>query len=264
MNRPRPSLLELFDPLAGALCVPLPESPPISPLTSTKSLETKAEGNESAIDELTTSAFFKQVSQPIFSSSKNMCTSTPEPLINFGEIEEVELGAEGPKVSSMSPLTMIMDDDIIPSPPQSKCRSISAHAASSINSPMSRSQQYSPRSEPSISVTNFSDNDDPSLAMMTHSIQPTYPREAPLTKESGEDVGLMRSRRRSSIDIATVSAHAFASLRARDASFDLLNGESSFLESKGFEDEDIYQNSIVRTHTEYEANEISQQNGNVP
>ncbi|KAF8525859.1 hypothetical protein BU17DRAFT_83365 [Hysterangium stoloniferum] len=230
MNKPRPSLLDLFDPLAGALCIPLPESRPDSPITPTDSLETGAD--ENAINGLTMSAFFKRLSKPTVKNSQYDCTSTSGPLINFGEMGAVETFSASP--------AMTTDDCSFLSPPQTESGFISVDTATSLNETQTVKSSF-----PLISVTRFSNDDDDSVSMVT--------------KESCEDVGLTRARRRSSIDIATtISTFTSESLHAApNASFDLLNGEISFL-SKGAEEDEIYHTSTDGAHIEDNANAASQ------
>ena len=257
-SKPRPSLLDLFDPLlADAVRVPIPESPPMTPQ---KTRERSAENKENlAPNELTMSVFFNRISRNM--SSPNLkATGLPSgPLVDL-EDTEIWPGDGKEQVSPRVPLTELsVDDFLMPSNSSlnygsSNQKSVSQNRSffsGTVPSPLHQTQSAtSPL--PAISE-NDSCHCEGSIMHVTHSpVDSVLPQILESRRESlqtSPSKGLLfpdknnnpdkQFRRRSSIDIsATLSSLSSSSFHMPDASFDLVNGEISFL-TKNFEEFDV-------------------------
>lgn len=237
-SKPRPSLLNLFDPLlADAIKVPIPESPPMTPQ---KSREPHLEDKENmAPNELTMSAFFNRVSK-----NTNM-KSTNHPSALLVDLEDREVLSEDcrTQVLPRAPLTELSVDDFAFSSDLSlnHCPSSSEIILSPL-SPL-RQTQLTASPLPAISE-NDSRHFEGSLVQNTQTpIDSGLPktlepwRERSQTSSSkgrlrpdGRNNSAKLFRRRSSIDISTtLSSLSSSPFHMPDASFDLINGEISFL-----------------------------------
>lgn len=257
-SKPRPSLLDLFDPLlAKAVNVPIPESPPTTP-------QRGLEKENLYPNELTMSVFFNRISRTMATSSPTMKSASIS-SVQLVELEDADVGS----AQARAPLIELsLNDFSIPANPLSDSGSSYKKDRSSghtrlysmipLPSPPLCETQL-PVSYPTISVDDSyglegspeettKDTVDP---FISENVQPCRqvlrpsPSKALVPPNSNKNSGHRDSRRRSSIDISTtLTSLSSNSFHMADASFDLVNGEISFL-SKGSEDNDEDKNLLI-------------------
>ncbi|KAF8518217.1 hypothetical protein JB92DRAFT_3142116 [Gautieria morchelliformis] len=270
-SKPRPSVLDLFDPLLVAVRVPIPQSPPTTPQ---KVLERGVENKENlSPNELAMSVFFNRISSNTYSPTLKPTNISSGLLV---ELEDPELGLEDDQdyISPRVPLTeLTMPDFPIPaSSPTSygsspkktspRCHSSASAAISLPPSPL-RQTQLASSPFPAISVNDALDNEGSLIRTTNADVDSAHDHEmrrgchglqTPPSKGlllPNDHTRHTQSRRRSSVDILTtlssLSSFSSGSFHLPDASFDLVNGEISFLNRSSEEsdtDHDILVGSL--------------------
>ena len=266
-SKPRPSLLDLFDPLlAKAVNVPIPESPPTTPKAPQRDLERGMENKENlAPNEITMSVFFNRISRTTCSPLVKVASLSSGPLV---ELEDTDDRSEGSRSQALPrlPLTELSPAEVSAiaiSPFISSHKRMSPrHPKSSETTPLPpsplRQTQLAFLPLPAISVNGISSGHDDTLTQAT---QPPIDLSLSETIESGRGCMQMSSNAlmppnsnhsmhkrfhgRSSIDTSTnLSSLSSSSLSFQDASFDLVNGEISFL-SRSLEDAEVDHDFLV-------------------
>jgi hypothetical protein len=266
-SKPRPSVLDLFDPLLVAVRVPIPQSPPTTPQTV---LERSLENKENlAPNEITMSVFFDRISRNTHSPTLKATNVSSGLLV---ELEDPELGLDDDRIhiSPRVPLTeLTVADFSIPANTPTRCGSSHkktssiCHSSSSATIPLPPSplrQTQLPTSPfPPLSVNEPQDNEG-SLILTHAGVDSAHDHEMRIgcqDLQTSPSQGLMlpndhnrhtQSRRRSSVDILTtlssLSSLSSGSFHLPDASFDLVNGEISFL-NKSLEESDTDHDILI-------------------
>lgn len=263
-NRPRSSLLDLFDPLlADAIRVPIPESPPSTSTISQKPPDYGTENKENvAPKELTTSVFFNHTSRTPFQKTQHGSGMSLGPLVDLEEPEErtVEVGCEKGQFSTRTPLSeLCVDGFVTPATTRLIYGSPKRNIALRSQSRSHWALLQPLASHHPISVLDSSQHTDGFKPAPSLSIDPAFPKELQLLRSPGEaspnalmqaarDSGsrLTLSPRRSSLDIPTAISSFSSSFDVPDVSFDLVNGDISFLSKLSSEEEDVDQEIFTR------------------
>jgi len=238
-NKPRESILNLFDPLlVDAMHVPIPESPPSTPKKRGVLLQVD-ESENLAPNPLTMSAFFNRVSNRAALGASIDCTEPSHSLL-------VDLGVESSERTRHTSTIIednsekLTDEDLLPiyGTPRKNLQIELVLSTPKVVPPSSAiAVEAVSTLVPTSPEVNFSSS---AYSDILHT---AFPRDSNVvlsedkfSSPGPEDNSKPHPRRRSSLDSLTISVSSVGRLAARDASFDLIHGDMSFL-SKLSDDE---------------------------
>ncbi|KIJ51540.1 hypothetical protein M422DRAFT_65495 [Sphaerobolus stellatus SS14] len=258
-NKPRASILDLFDPLLSkAVRVPIPDSPPSTPKKSHLQVWQDGLPESPGSNESTMSAFFSRILNPNLQSySFDECSSNGS-LIDFAGASDEELEqSEWTRSERVQDLT---ESDLTTSIHKTPRPKPSLHIVPSTptafpSSPSEFKNDISLCSSLTLSTAmkHISISSEDNLMATPNPIHAQAGKQDTKSPQPSPPTQTMsHSRRKSSLDISmAISASTSLDLATNDVSFDLLHGEMSFL-SKLSEDDsgnlsDDYMQEVAST-----------------